>query len=77
MSQSDGDDSLTEQTLDSRLAFEGTFLRLFVDTVKSADGHIGTREYLRHPGARNDHSAAFGRPSYPRAAVSLPDETHR
>jgi ADP-ribose pyrophosphatase len=51
MSQSDGDDSLTEQTLESRLAFEGTFLRLFVDTVKSADGHIGTREYLRHPGA--------------------------
>ena len=51
MSQPDGDDSLTEQTLESRLAFEGTFLRLFVDTVKSADGHIGTREYLRHPGA--------------------------
>ena len=51
MSQLDGDDSLTEQTLESRLAFEGTFLRLFVDTVKSADGHIGTREYLRHPGA--------------------------
>jgi len=51
MSQSDGEDSLTEQTLESRLAFEGTFLRLFVDTVKSADGHIGTREYLRHPGA--------------------------
>jgi ADP-ribose pyrophosphatase len=51
MSQSDGEDSLTERTLASRLAFEGTFLRLFVDTVKSADGHIGTREYLRHPGA--------------------------
>src|SRR5688572_24522975 len=51
MSQPDGDDPLTEQTLDSRLAFEGTFLRLYVDTVKSADGHIATREYLRHPGA--------------------------
>ncbi len=51
MQQSDGDDSLTEQTLDSRLAFEGTFLRVYVDKVQSADGHIGTREYLRHPGA--------------------------
>ena len=27
------------------------FLRLFVDHVQSADGHEGTREYLRHPGA--------------------------
>jgi ADP-ribose pyrophosphatase YjhB (NUDIX family) len=27
------------------------FLRLFVDHVRSADGHVGTREYLRHPGA--------------------------
>jgi ADP-ribose pyrophosphatase len=51
MSQSDGDGSLTEQTLDSRIAFEGTFLRLYVDQVQSADGHIGTREYVRHPGA--------------------------
>ena len=45
------DDALTEHTLDSRLEFEGAFLRLYVDTVKSADGHVGTREYLRHPGA--------------------------
>jgi ADP-ribose pyrophosphatase len=45
------DDPLFEQTLDSRLAFEGVFLRLFVDHVRSADGHVGTREYLRHPGA--------------------------
>ena len=43
--------SLTEQTLDSRLEFEGVFLRLYVDTVRAADGHVGTREYLRHPGA--------------------------
>lgn len=51
MNGADSDDPLTEQTLESRLAFEGTFLRLYVDTVRSADGHIGTREYLRHPGA--------------------------
>ena len=51
MSRSGGDDLLTEQTLESHLAFEGTFLRLYVDQVQSADGHIGTREYIRHPGA--------------------------
>jgi len=45
------DDPLTERTLDSRLVFEGVFLKLFVDHVQSADGHQGTREYLRHPGA--------------------------
>lgn len=47
----DNDDHLVERTLDSRLAFEGVFLRLFVDHVESSDGHRGTREYLRHPGA--------------------------
>lgn len=45
------DDQLTEHTLDSRVVFEGTFLRVYVDNVRSADGHVGTREYLRHPGA--------------------------
>ena len=51
MSGSDSDDALTEQTLNSRLVYEGTFLRLYVDDVRSADGHVGAREYLRHPGA--------------------------
>lgn len=51
MPEPDGDDSLIEQTLESRLAFQGAFLRLYVDQVRSADGHVGTREYLRHPGA--------------------------
>jgi ADP-ribose pyrophosphatase len=45
------DDALHEQTLESRLAFEGRFLRLYVDHVRSADGHVSTREYVRHPGA--------------------------
>jgi len=45
------EDPLAEQTLDSRVAFEGVFLRLFVDRVRTADGHESTREYLRHPGA--------------------------
>jgi ADP-ribose pyrophosphatase len=49
--KSPDDDPLAERTLASRLAFEGVFLRLYVDRVQSADGHTGTREYLRHPGA--------------------------
>jgi ADP-ribose pyrophosphatase len=48
---SNSDDPLAERTLASRLVFEGVFLKLFVDQVRSADGHEGTREYLRHPGA--------------------------
>ena len=51
VAHSDDDDPLAEHTLDSRLVFEGAFLRLYVDNVRSADGHVGTREYLRHPGA--------------------------
>ena len=47
----DKDDSLHEETLESRLVFDGTFLRLYQDTVRAADGHIGVREYVRHPGA--------------------------
>lgn len=49
--EAEDDDPLREQTLDSRLAFEGNFLRLYVDRVRSPDGHVSTREYLRHPGA--------------------------
>lgn len=45
------DDPLAEQTLESRIAFEGVFLKLMVDHVRAADGHEATREYLRHPGA--------------------------
>ena len=47
----DEDDPLAERTLDSRLMFDGAFLRLYVDRVRAADGHESTREYLRHPGA--------------------------
>jgi len=47
----DDGDPLAEQTLDSRLVYDGVFLRLYVDHVRAADGHEGTREYLRHPGA--------------------------
>jgi ADP-ribose pyrophosphatase len=47
----DRDDRLREETLESRLAFEGVFLRLYQDKVRAADGHVGIREYVRHPGA--------------------------
>jgi ADP-ribose pyrophosphatase len=42
---------LAEQTLESRLAYSGQFLRVFEDTVRCPDGHVAPREYLRHPGA--------------------------
>jgi ADP-ribose pyrophosphatase len=46
-----GDDPLAETTLDSRIEYDGVFLRLYVDTIRAPDGHVATREYLRHPGA--------------------------
>jgi ADP-ribose pyrophosphatase len=46
-----GEDPLAEHTLASRLEYDGVFLRLYVDTVRAPDGHVATREYLRHPGA--------------------------
>lgn len=46
-----GEDPLAEHTLDSRVGYEGVFLRVLVDTVRAPDGHVTRREYLRHPGA--------------------------
>jgi ADP-ribose pyrophosphatase len=44
-------DPLAEETLESRLAWEGEFLRVYKDRVRAPDGHLAPREYLRHPGA--------------------------
>jgi ADP-ribose pyrophosphatase len=44
-------DPLAEETIESRLAYSGQFLRVFEDTVRCPDGHVAPREYLRHPGA--------------------------
>jgi ADP-ribose pyrophosphatase len=44
-------DALHEHTLESRLAYDGVFLRLFRDRVRAPDGHESVREYVRHPGA--------------------------
>ena len=49
--KSAGPDPLAEETLETRLAYEGQFLRLYEDTVRCPDGHVAPREYLRHPGA--------------------------
>lgn len=46
-----GGDPLAEVTLESQLAFEGVFLRVYADKVRAPDGHIAPREYLTHPGA--------------------------
>jgi ADP-ribose pyrophosphatase len=44
-------DPLAEETLESRLAYSGRFLKVYEDTVRCPDGHVAPREYLRHPGA--------------------------
>lgn len=44
-------DPLVEHTLESRLVYQGQFLRVYEDTVRCPDGHVAPREYLRHPGA--------------------------
>jgi ADP-ribose pyrophosphatase len=44
-------DPLAEVTLDSRPVFEGVFFRVTHDSVRCPDGHIGVREFIRHPGA--------------------------
>ena len=45
------DDPLADTTLESALAWRGEFLAVHRDRVRSADGHEGIREYVRHPGA--------------------------
>lgn len=41
----------TEKQLTSELAYEGEFLKLYVDTVLLPDGTTSRREWLHHPGA--------------------------
>lgn len=44
-------DPLAEETLSSEVVYEGVFLRVFRDRVRTPDRHNTVREYLRHPGA--------------------------
>jgi len=47
----DDDAHLTEQRLQSEQLVRGSFLDVRRDTVRLADGHTVTREYIVHPGA--------------------------
>ena len=51
MAQDPVDDPLADTMLESTLAWQGEFLTVYRDRVRSADGHVGVREYVRHPGA--------------------------
>jgi len=44
-------DLLLETTLDSQLAYDGVFFQVVRDRVRCPDGHVGVREFIRHPGA--------------------------
>ncbi|SMC52064.1 NUDIX domain-containing protein [Polynucleobacter kasalickyi] len=77
----ENDEHLKEHTLDSNLAYEGLFLKLYRDEVQLPNGKIANREYIKHPGAVaivplfNDHSVLLERQfRYPlnRAILEIP-----
>lgn len=41
----------SETTVSSKLAYDGSFLKVYRDEVKLHDGHTTWREYVKHPGA--------------------------
>lgn len=43
--------NLKETQVDSKLAYEGHFLKVQRDTVSLPDGKLTAREYIKHPGA--------------------------
>jgi ADP-ribose pyrophosphatase len=45
------DKHLEELQIDSKLAYDGYFLKVQSDTVRLPDGKTTTREYIKHPGA--------------------------
>lgn len=45
------DNHLKEVRIDSKLAYDGSFLKVQRDTVRLPNGQPATREYIRHPGA--------------------------
>ena len=50
--QADGAvDPLAEIQLDSTVAYRGVFFDVVRDNVRCPDGHLGVREFIRHPGA--------------------------
>lgn len=45
------DNHLKEIRIDSKLAYDGSFLKVQSDTVRLPNGQPTTREYIKHPGA--------------------------
>ena len=45
------DPDITEIALQSESVYEGSFLKVWRDTVRLPNGREATREYIRHPGA--------------------------
>ena len=41
----------SETTVSSKLAYDGSFLKVYRDEVRLHDGHTTWREYVKHPGA--------------------------
>jgi ADP-ribose pyrophosphatase len=46
-----GDAHLREEKISSDVVYEGDFLQVQKDSVSLPNGHIATREFIRHPGA--------------------------
>lgn len=45
------DEHLTEKRISGEVVYEGSFLKVQLDTVELPDGKQATREFIRHPGA--------------------------
>jgi ADP-ribose pyrophosphatase len=45
------DEHLTEVKIDSRVVYDGPFLKVTSDTVRLPNGASASREYINHPGA--------------------------
>lgn len=43
--------NLKETQLDSKLSYDGDFLKVRKDTARMPDGSVSSREYITHPGA--------------------------
>jgi ADP-ribose pyrophosphatase len=45
------DKDLSEHFVSGELVYDGALLKVYRDLVRLPDGSLGTREYIRHPGA--------------------------
>lgn len=42
---------LKETQLESAIAYQGSFMQMYKDSVRLPDGTVSSREYIKHPGA--------------------------